>query len=219
MEFGGRYKSGKIMTKRLARIKTLQDRRPFGRRIIKSNQSYAFAIASDISGSMGRGAKETNLDWSLSSLYMTGEALKIANTARALIIFGENAVIINPLDKNKVSWEKIIAEDTMKKADPFATSIGKAMNTCTEELDKSRAERKIMIILTDGYADTEEILEEYKLAAKRNIECLAIIIGNGTRLGIESVFPENNITRIERNKKEIGEAFMKILKSTITRSK
>ena len=77
MEFGGRFRSGKLLAKRFVRIVALKDKNPFARRIVKSNQSYAFAIASNVLGSMfdDYEPKNTLGSYALSSMHMVGEAL------------------------------------------------------------------------------------------------------------------------------------------------
>lgn len=219
MEFEGRYRTGKLKTRRIIRIKTTKDRKPFSRKIKKSNQSYAFAIACDISGSMWNNYHTIQEgDYALSSLIMTAEALKISNTPRSLIIFATNAVKINPINKNHIRWPDIITSKNFNKANTGNTNIDKAINACTEELKKTKAERKIMIILTDGQSDKREAKEAYQEAKKNEIECIGITLGNNTMLNeIMTDKRSINIENIE-NKSKIGQAFIKILKETITKS-
>jgi len=219
MEFGGRYRSGKLMTKKLIRTKTLNDKRPFGRRIIKSNQSYAFAIASDVSGSMFQGGsnRKNAGSYALTSLQMVGEALKIANTERSLIIFGTNANTLNTLNKKRIKWEEIATDKNMNKAETDGTNIGKAIRACTTELIKSKAERKIMIVLTDGESNLLDMQEAHKEATKQNIEALGITIGSDT-YDMDNTFSKKKNINIKDTKDTnlIGKAFIDILKATIT---
>lgn len=219
MEFGGRYRTGKLLTKRLIRTRILKDRRPFSRRIVKSNQSYAFAVACDVSGSMF-GSRRTSMsaaDCALSSMFMMGEALKKANTPRSMSVFGDKAEKITPVTRESIKWEEMIRKDRMNKAGG-GTDIDQGIYACIEELQKVRAERKIMIIITDGDSSEDEIEKAYKEAIKSEIEPLSITIGRLDRdyeSPLQKIFKEGNINVDERNPKEIGNAFIKILKETI----
>ena len=219
MEFGGRYRTGKIKTRRLIRIKINKDRRPFSKRIIKSNQSYAFAIASDVSGSMGS-SKYSSLNYALTSMHMVGEALHYAKIPRALIIFGNNENVVAPMGRKKIDWNQISNTKELEKADRKNTKIDEAINACTKELSQIRAERKIMIVLTDGSSDLKNMQEAHKKATKAEIECLGITIGKDTRNYMDKTFSEEKNIVIEdiKDTKQIGEAFLSILKKTITKS-
>lgn len=224
MEYGGRYRTGKLLAKRFVRIKVLKDRNPFTRRIIKSNQSYAFAIASDISGSMfpgGSNATKNPGSYALTSMHMVGEALRYAAIPRSLIIFGENANIVAPMNKLQATWEQIANRDALNIAETGSTDIAKAIDACTQELNKVRAERKIMIVLTDGESDLNDMQEAHKKAKEANIECLGITIGHqgGNSLMDRTFSPEKNkkIDNIN-NTSLIGKAFIDILKASVTKS-
>lgn len=222
MEFGGRYRTGKLLAKRFVRIKVLKDRHPFARRIIKSNQSYAFAIASDVSGSMfNRGGGNDSASYALSSMHMVGEALRCASIPRAMVIFGQNAVTVSPMAKTQIRWEQIADEKTMGKADQSDTDIAAAINSCAHELGKIKAERKIMIVLTDGSSDIDAMKKAHKKATDDNIECLGITIGDGSAShSMNEVFSESKNTIIENveDKKLIGKAFIDILKASVKKS-
>ena len=217
MEFGGRYRSGKLIAKRFVRIKVLKDRNPFARRIVKSNQSYAFALASDVSGSMFSGRQDP-ASYALSSLFMVGEALRCASIPRAMIIFGTRAVTATEMGKTQIRWEDLASEKKIKKADQNDTDIAAAMKLCEIELNKTRAERKIMIILTDGQSDRYEIEQQYISATKKGIECLGITLGSGGYL--EEVFEKGKNTTIEdtSDTTSIGKAFINILKESVKKS-
>jgi len=222
MEFGGRYRTGKLMTKRFVRIKAIKDRRPFARRILKSNQSYAFAIASDASGSMFNNRKvgSANIDYAMTSLYMTGEALRIAGISRSLMIFGEDTVTLNPLNRKTVYWNEIISNENLENAQSGGTSISVAIRKCTQELARNNAERKIMVILSDGISDREAMARAHKEAQKENIQCIAISIGDYTDT-FNAIFKKKNHINIPNTSdhEKIGKAFTQILKETITLSK
>jgi hypothetical protein len=224
MEFGGRFRSGKLLAKRLSRIKILKDRHPFSRRIIKSNQSYAFAVASDISGSMfDRQGKNSQGSYALSSLYMVGEALRCAGIPRSMIVFGVNAIVAKKIGKNAITWSDIANDNIFTQANQNGTNIDAAMRECTKELSKIKAEKKIMIILTDGESHQTEMEKQHKIATKEGIECLGITIGKAGRNGrlMDKVFGEKKNRKIvdTKNTSEIGNAFIDILKTTITLSK
>ena len=224
MEFGGRYRSGKLLAKRFVRIKALKDRNPFARRITKSNKSYAFAIASDVSGSMfGNAYKETSRgSYALSSMHMVGEALRIAGVPRAMIIFGDNAKTVAPMGKTQIRWEQLINKQSINSADTGGTRINEAIIACTKELSKIKAERKIMIVLTDGQSDLENMQEAQKKAVKEGIECLGIEIGSykDCTTYMDKTFSPKKVTKVEdtRNTSLIGKAFIDILKHSITKS-
>lgn len=229
MEFGGRYRSGKLLAKRFVRIKALKDRHPFARRIIKSNQSYAFAIASDVSGSMFDGTsepKETQGSYALSSMKMVGEALRLAGIPRAMITFGANSYIASPMGKTQIRWDQLASDHGMRKSNQNGTCIDRAIRSCTKELDKVRAERKIMIILTDGESDLYEMQEAHKEAIQAGIEPLGITIGNQRpRYGesqsyMDRTFSKDKNTTVDNTKNTglIGKAFIDILKKSITKS-
>ena len=220
MEYGGRFRTGKLKAKRMVRIKALKDRRPFSRRIIKSNQSYAFAVASDISGSMfGHGSKINPGDYALSSLHMVAEALRYAGIPRSMIVFGDEAKVASPMGKNAIKWEQLVDLNLLRRAQSSGTDISKAINIAAQELNKTKAERKIMIILTDGQSDLPEMRKQHKIATEAGIECLGITIGGDGYGYMNEVFKKNN-RQIEdtRNISLIGKAFIDILKSSITKS-
>jgi len=221
MEYAGRYRSGKLLAKRFVRVKTLNDRHPFTRRIVKSNQSYAFAIASDVSGSMFGGMGEIDPgSYALSSLHMVGEALKYASIPRSLTIFGEYANTVAPMGKTQIRWEQLANDKDIRKADQGGTSIDRAINACTVELEKVTAERKIMIILTDGQSYLQEMKDAHKKATKAGIECLGITIGYDSGAYMDQTFSKKkNITISNDNTEEIGKAFIKILKTSVSMSK
>ena len=221
MEYAGRFRTGKLMAKRFVRVKVLKDRRPFARRIVKSNQSYAFAIASDVSGSMFSNGGSTNAaDFALSSMHMVAESLRMAGVPRSLAVFGDEAKVVAPMGKNAVGWDTIANEQSIKKARPGGTEIHKAIDACRMELEKARAERKILIILTDGSSDFQQMQEAHKRATDAGIECLGITIGGNDGSYMDRIFsPEKNRNIDDAsNNALIGQAFVDILKTSIARS-
>ncbi len=222
MEFGGRFRSGKLLAKRFVRIKTLKDRNPFARRIIKSNQSYAFAIASDISGSMFDASepRETFGSYALSSMFMVGEALRLAGVPRAMTIFGYRTNTVAPMGKLPITFEQLGNDKAIRKAGQGGTEVDKAIDACTKELSMVRAERKIMIILTDGSSSLLEMKEAHKKALDAGIEPLGITIGSYGSSNMEETFGKNKNRIIEdtKNKKLIGQAFIDILKESVKAS-
>jgi hypothetical protein len=216
MEFEGRFRSGKLVAKRLVKIRTQKLKKPFMRKIVKSNKSYAFAIATDVSGSM---SFENNISYALSAALMTGEALRIAGIQRINFIFGKTAVKIKEMGKNKINWTDLNDLDEIIKADSDGTNINIVLRECAKELHRTRAERKILIILTDGQSNRKEIEKEYEKAKKQGIECLGITLqdNRNTSQILGDVFGrEKNKCILTKNaKKEIGEAFIEILKLNI----
>ena len=222
MQYGGRYRTGKLMTKRIIRTRTNKDRRPFGRRIVKSNQSYAFAIASDVSGSMWNGGSYgeqggNNGDYALTSMAMVSEALRKARIPRAMIIFGGRAQLVAPMGRKAIRWSELASEASIKKAKPSNTDIAEAIKACTKELKKVRAERKIMVILTDGSSDYGAMVRAHKEAEKEEIECIAITIGSRYN-SMDNIFKDKKNFLIEdtRNTALIGKAFIELLSRAIT---
>lgn len=224
MEFGGRYRTGKLLAKKIVRVVAMKDRRPFARRIIKSNQSYAFAIASDVSGSMFENSNMSNNqagngDYTLSSMQMVGEALRKAAVPRAMIIFGGVANVVAPMGKTAIRWESMAEERQIRKAHPSNTDISQAIDACALELSKVRAERKVMIVLTDGSSNEAVMREAHKNAVTQGIECLGITIGNGGGTMDRVFTPKKNIRITDsRNTEAIGKAFITLLQKTITKS-
>lgn len=221
MEFGGRYRTGKILAKRLVRMRVLRDKRAFARRIIKSNQSYAFAIASDVSGSMfGGGSEFQNSDYALSSMHMVAEALKMAGVPRSMIVFGSKAKVVAPMSRRSVRWHDLAADKFVKKAGQNATDIAAAIDACVSQLREIKAERKIMIVLTDGASDEYDVEVAHKKAKKAGIECIGITLGGGSYSRLGKVFSDKRNIDISDtgNTAAIGDAFLKILKETITTS-
>jgi len=221
MEFGGRFRTGKLKTKSMLRVKTVKDKHPFSRRIIKSNQSYAFAIACDVSGSMYGGHDANGVDnagYALTSMFMVGEALRIAKVPRSLIVFGHYAVRVNEINRLPIRWNQLIDQDLHDKANNGGTNIPAAIKMAREELEKERAERKVLVVLTDGASYGEEIKEEVKKAQKEGIECIGITVGYADSLA--EALPKDNHHYIQdtSNSNAIGKAFIDILKSTIKTS-
>lgn len=218
MEFAGRYRSGKILAKRYVRVKAMKDRRPFARRIVKSNQSYAFAVASDVSGSMFGNSTPDAGSYALSSMHMVGEALRYAGIPRSMSVFGVKAVTASPMGKKQIVWSDLASSIIVRKARPNGTDISEAIKNCTTELNKVRAERKIMIVITDGQSDQYAMKEAHKEATQAGIECLGITIGRSYCM--DEVFSAKKNIAIEdtSDSKLIGKAFIDILKATITKS-
>lgn len=224
MEYGGRYRTGKLMAKRFVRIKAMKDRNPFTRRIVKSNQSYAFAIAGDVSGSMFNESypEDQPGSYALTSMHMVAEALKYAGIPRSLIIFGMKARVLTPMGRSRVEWSKIADELEIRRTNPGGTDISTAITACTAELNKVRAERKIMILLTDGSSDLYSMKEAHKKATNMGIECLGITIGDGgAEYYMDETFSEEKNTKIKSTKNTalIGKAFIDILKKSVAMSK
>lgn len=227
MEFGGRYRTGKLKTKRIIKVVAQKDRNPFTRRIVKSNQSYAFAVAIDVSGSMfennySKKPKPNKGSYALSSLYMIGEALRKASIPRSMSLFGVYATKLNEIDKKEVRWEEITDEQQHRKACDMGTNIDAGMKLGINELEKVRAERKILIILTDGISHQDEMEDQHKRGEKLGIEQLAITISDD-RSAIElmnDVFGKEKNTIIEdvADTKLIGKAFIDILKASVKKS-
>jgi hypothetical protein len=221
MEFGGRYRSGKILAKRLVRMRVLKDKRVFARRVVKSNQSYAFAVASDVSGSMFGGCSDyTEGDYALSSMHMVGEALRMAGVPRSMILFGARPKVVAPMSRKAIRWNDLAADKSVKKAGQNSTDIAQAMNACIDQLRTVKAERKIMIILTDGSSNEFDMEDARKKAEQNNIECVGITLGYGGQSRLERVFTDKRTVKIEDtgNTGAIGTAFIKVLKEKITAS-
>lgn len=223
MEFGGRYRTGKLLAKRFVRVRVVKDRRPFARRIVKSNQSYAFAIASDVSGSMfnHNSSRADAGSYAVSSMHMVGEALRLANVPRSMILFGMNAITVAPMSKTQITWTQLADAKSVNEANQGGTEIHIAIDACVKQLSKIRAERKIMIILTDGQSDVEDMKTSHKKAINAGIECLGITIGSLNEAKyMNETFTKAKNTHIEdtRNTKLIGKAFIDILKSSIKAS-
>lgn len=226
MEFGGRYRTGKLKTKRIVKIVAQKDRNPFSRRIVKSNQSYAFSVVIDVSGSMFNDytapGEYDKGSYALSSMYMLGEALKKASIQRSLIIFGEIAVKINDMNKKEVRWEEICDQKKHDQAEYGGTDIAQGMAKGILELEKTRAERKILIVLTDGSSHKPDMERVHEIGKKAGIEQLGITISQND-LPIEimnEVFGEekNTIIKDVQDTKLIGKAFIDILKRSVKKS-
>jgi len=217
MEFAGRYRSGKLMPKRFVRIRVLKDRRPFARRIVKSNQSYAFAIASDVSGSMWSGGDDCPGNYALSSMYMVSEALRMAGVPRSMIIFGDQACVVSAMGKSLIEFSTLANESSIKKALPGSTQINNAIDACRIELEKVRAERKIAIILTDGQSDLLDMQQAHQRAVNSGIECLGITIGGSEGNYMDRTFSKEKNRNLEDsgNNALIGQTFIEILKESI----
>jgi hypothetical protein len=220
MEFAGRYRSGKLMPKRFVRVRVLKDRRPFARRIVKSNQSYAFAVAADVSGSMWGGGDSCPGNYALSSMFMVSEALRMAGVPRSMIIFGEQANVVSPMGKSLIEFSTIANENSIKKTHPGSTRIDAAIDACRVELEKVRAERKIAIILTDGSSDLFDMQQAYQRAVNSGIEPLGITLGGSEGNYMDRTFSKekNRNLKDTGNHAQIGTAFIDILKTSITTS-
>lgn len=221
MEFGGNFRTGKLKTKSLRKIRTSKTPRPFSRRIIKSNQSYEFAIATDVSGSMNNNyGNFTALSAAMSSMYMVGEALRMAKVPRTMHVFGDKAVQMTTDKKNKILWEEI-SDYNRTHAAGGGTQIDAAIKHCSRVLQNSKAERKIMIIVTDGGSDEDSLRYETEKAKKLGIECIGITIKNHPDEygALAPVFgPDNNKDILYSNIVEISDAFINILKKTVKRA-
>jgi hypothetical protein len=170
------------------------------------------------------GQKASPGSYALSSLYMVGEALRLAGVPRAMSIFGMKAETVAKMGKSQITWTQLADEKSQHNAQRGGTDIAAAINSCTEQLTGVRAERKIMIVLTDGQSDPKEMKEAHKKAVAAGIECLGISITQGrgsyeARYMDQTFSPEKN-TKINdtKNTKMIGKAFIDILKTSIAAS-
>ena len=120
------------------------------------------------------------------------------------------------MGKAPITFEQLGNEKAIRKARPNGTEIDKGIDACIKELSSVRAERKIMIILTDGSCYLPEIKEAHKRAVAAGIEPLGITLGNYGG-NMETVFGKNKNRIIEdtKNKKLIGTAFIDILKESV----
>ena len=171
--FEGKFRSGKLITRKLVRAKTNQDGKIFAKKIIMGNQSYAFTIIIDASGSM---FERNKMSYSISTAKMIAEALRIANIPRSLFAFSDESARITNCDTKKLSWNKATHRDTIGKIMDHGTYPAPAIRTGIKDLKNQKVQRRIMIILTDGefYAgDVEEAIQE---AHKNKIETLGITI-------------------------------------------
>lgn len=214
-EFAGRFRSGKLLTKRLAKIVISKDRHPFAQRIIKGNKSYAFAVTCDVSGSMfGGSGKGSPISCAMSSMLMFAEALKVADISRAISIFADYSVTINDTNKKQVTWADINNTKHLDQAGG-GTNIARAIDHCKKQLERSKAENKIMIIVTDGDANYQAMETSYKAAQKAGITCLGITIGGGPSSAMSVLLKENNRIIKENEISTIGDAFIDILKKEV----
>jgi hypothetical protein len=241
MKYEGRYRAGKLPNKRLIKIRTARDMRPFTKKVEKNNKSYAFTIAIDISGSMYHGNlynnKETNhntkLNWALSSAFMTAEALKIAGVQRKIIYFGDQAKALETGEKEQVRWTELanIPLD-IGGGTNFDNAIKESLNT----LENMSAERKILIMLTDGEDNiSDDTRRRMENAKKEGIEYVGITLTDRYENDEEEewnndddddlhkpVLTEafgtgNNLVLNTEKATDVGEAFIKILENKITK--
>lgn len=220
--FGGRFRSGKTLTKRLIRSKTIKDNRIFAKEIIKNNKKYSFAIMADVSGSMNDACLknyEKPVNYALSSLLMVATALKIAKIPRKLYLFAIETEEINQSTTTNINWEEIANQRLIKRTRTGGTYIETAINEGVNFLKQENTEKKILILLTDGDSNEYEIEKAYQKAKKENIECLAIII-NRQNSALQEILPPKNVFLIpqESNGQDIGQAFITILKETVKQS-
>ena len=125
------------------------------------------------------------------------------------------------MSKAQIRWETMADQEGLIKAENANTNIHKAIESCTQELNNVKAERKIMIVLTDGSSDLWSMKEAHKKAVNKGIECLGITIGQEScRSYMDETFGrEKNITiKDTHNPKLIGKAFIDILKASIKKS-
>lgn len=211
-EYGGRYRTGKLMAKRIYKTRASRDFKPFARAIVKSNKSYAFAIMSDVSGSMfgGRGTNNA-ASVATSSMLMAAEALRIAKVPRASFLFGNHLVPVGKMSSNTHHTYDDI-EQTFHRGGG-GTETGKCLLEMLKELAPVDAERKIAIFFTDGQDNAETVRPALKFAEKHGIEIIGMFYGP-YESPVAEVLAKGNAYHL-RNKEEIPAAFIKSLKRTI----
>lgn len=235
-KYNGRYRSGKLPAKRLIKIRTSNDQRPFVKKIEQKNKSYAFVICTDVSGSMYEnddGGKEENhkspLNWALSSAYMTAEALRIAKVKRKLLMFGTTASVIRKDEEEIIRWTDV--SDRKYRDMINGTYYPEALIQGLGQLRKMKAERKILLMLTDGSEKvTPELTNICQKAKKEGIELIGITMEknnmirqtfaptNGDEPILSTLFGKNNNIVIDPEElDDTGTVFINILNKTITK--
>lgn len=213
-EYGGRYRNGKLMTRRIYKVRASKDMKPFARAIVKSNKSYAFAIMSDVSGSMFCGPRDSSpASIASSSMLMAAEALRIAKIPRASFVFGNHLVCVGKMSQTAHhTFDEI--EQKMHSGGG-GTETGNCLMAMSKELAKENAERKIAIFFTDGEDSPETVKPALKFCEKNGIEVIGIFYGHGNNPVAEILSKGNAYIVKPGNRSEIPRAFIKSLKRTI----
>lgn len=219
-EYAGRFRSGKLQARRLFRVRSQKDTRPFGRLIVKSNKSYAFTLLCDVSGSMfdeGMPGQST-ASVAGSSMIMVAEALKKAKIKRASYAFAGQAVKYGNMDLKDHSLSAL--ESTIRRAGG-GTDIANGIKAGIAELEATDAEKKIIVFFTDGEDRIGAIAEMVKLAEKKGIEVMGVFYSHfGSTPRTTQELKKGNWHVVKRGERAlVPKIFLDILKRTVKESR
>ena len=146
-------------------------------------------LALDLSSSMS--AKD--LDDEKTRLDIAKKVLKdfIAKRKKdrlGLILFADAAYLQSPLTSDHALLEMVLSESEVGMAG-MSTHIGDAIGLSVKLLKDSRAEDKLLILLTDGNDTASRVppIEAAKLAKKYGVKIYSLAVGDPSTLGEDSL--------------------------------
>lgn len=95
------------------------------------------------------------------------------------VVFGREAFTLLPLTTDKEALTNVVRELSLDVLDGRGTAIGNAVATGLSRLRRSRAESKVIILLTDGDSNAGNVSPEQasELAAAMRVRMYTILIG------------------------------------------
>lgn len=95
------------------------------------------------------------------------------------VVFGRDAYTLLPLTTDKEALRGMIQELALEMIDGRGTAIGNAMGTTLNRLRSSRAETRVMILLTDGDSNSGNISPEQaaEFARAMDVRVYTILMG------------------------------------------
>lgn len=191
----GGFKSGTLHRASLPKVMT-GAREVFARRLSEEGVDSAVAILLDISGSMypvmqtvyhnPRAAKGTRIDIAVGACIALLDTLAQAQAQTMVLAFGEESHIVKPF---AMPWRKVVP--TLQRINMQGdTNDFAATRYATECLMRHPAERKVLMVLTDGVGNVEATRAQAEAARALGIK----VIGIGIQTDASRTWGDDSVT-------------------------
>lgn len=191
----GGFKSGTLHRSALPKVMT-GAREVFARRMSEEGVDSAVAILLDISGSMypvminvhnnPGAAKGTRIDVAVGACIALLDTLAQAQAQTMVLAFGEESHIVKPF---AMPWRKVVP--TLQRINMQGdTNDFAATRYATECLMRHPAERKVLIVLTDGVGNVEATRAQAEAARALGIK----VIGIGIQTDASRTWGDDSVT-------------------------
>jgi Ca-activated chloride channel family protein len=104
------------------------------------------------------------------------------------VVFGADAYTLLPLTTDKDALRGVIAEMELGNIDGAGTAIGNALGVSLNRLRQSRAESRVIILLTDGDSNSGNIAPEQaaEFAANMEVKVYTVLMGQSDEAMVQN---------------------------------